>query len=120
MQLSNLFPALMVILIHGQAYVQCFKCTDADFPKAACGQFLMGDKTQANDPDQDKSGITFRRAHPTDEKPTRDNLADENYTCNYSKSQRKIQACCHHKVPLDGKRLGLGSLESICRRNYQP
>jgi hypothetical protein len=60
MQLSNLFPALMVILIHGQAYVQCFKCTDTDYPSAACGQFLMGDKSQANDPDQDKSGITCK------------------------------------------------------------
>jgi hypothetical protein len=61
MQLSNMFPVLIVVLMQGHALVQCFECTSQDYSKAACGLYVdvPGTKgSQADDPDQDGAGIT--------------------------------------------------------------
>ncbi|POW11791.1 hypothetical protein PSTT_04997 [Puccinia striiformis] len=108
MQLSNTLLILTVILVSGQAYVQCFSCY-GDYPIAACGCFINKknlSKEEANAPDQDGGGITLRRAHPQ----------DGEYTCIYARSKRPVKACCHPDVHLNGKKMGLSKFENTCQR----
>ncbi|KAI9609407.1 hypothetical protein H4Q26_007361 [Puccinia striiformis f. sp. tritici PST-130] len=109
MQLSNTLLILTVILVSGQAYVQCFSCY-GDYPIAACGCFINKknlSKEEANAPDQDGGGITRISTRPP---------ADGEYTCIYARSKRPVKACCHPDVHLNGKKMGLSKFENTCQR----
>ncbi|OAV91275.1 hypothetical protein PTTG_28018 [Puccinia triticina 1-1 BBBD Race 1] len=105
MLLSNLVPVLIAILIQDQAYIQCFSCC-GEYSIAACGRYLMGTGSQANDPDQDNSGIILLSAR----------AVDDEFTCDDPNSKRQVQACCQPGVKLDGTVLGLSDFEDNCQK----
>ncbi|PLW04904.1 hypothetical protein PCANC_24509 [Puccinia coronata f. sp. avenae] len=114
MQLSNMFPVLIVVLMQGHALVQCFECTSQDYSKAACGLYVdvPGTKgSQADDPDQDGAGITLLAAIPKGK--------SKNH-CSSKKTDHHLESCCKPKTKLRGKKISLSKFENNCQLVQNP